>query len=184
MLSGVLLVNSFLPVDSTVPCEGTNKVDAFAVRMQARLKRMEVRTFAERYSQQPSIWREVKRGSESAGTIADVYVADGVAAAAFFTIQTLSGNWVLYADYYFRPDGSLAKMHEQLNTFGTGASVVRDTYFGCRGEAYGGTVHHSGPASSSPKQHDSGSSDERAPLFLRVESLPFFSALKSRSAAK
>ena len=46
MLSGVLLINTFLPVDSNVPCEGTNRIDAFAAQMEGRLKRMEVRTFA------------------------------------------------------------------------------------------------------------------------------------------
>ncbi len=116
--------------------------------------------------------------------MADVYVSGGVPAAAFFTIQTLSGDWVLYADYYFRPDGSLAKMHERLNVFHTSASVVRDTWFGCHGEAYGGTVHRFDLKTKKPRQSDSESSGERAPIFTRVQNLPFFSALRSGKQAK
>jgi hypothetical protein len=184
IVAGILLARAFLPVDSIAPCEGTNQIDAFAVQIEGQLKRKELRTFAETYSQQGPIWREVNRGRESTGTMADVYVSGGVPAAAFFTIQTLSGDWVLYADYYFRPDGSLAKMHERLNVFHTSASVVRDTWFGCHGEAYGGTVHHFDLKTKKPRQSDSESSDERAPIFTRIQNLPFFSALRSRSQAK
>jgi hypothetical protein len=184
IVPGILLARAFLPVDSIAPCEGTNQIDAFTVQIEAQLKRQEVRTFTEAYSQQGSIWREVKRGRESTGTTADVYVANGVPVAAFFTIQTLSGDWALYADYYFRPDGSLAKMHERLNTFHRGASVIRDAWFGCHGEAYGGTAHHLDLKTKKPTQPGPESIDERAPLFMRVQNLPFFSALKGRNQAK
>jgi hypothetical protein len=184
IVPGILLARAFLPVDSTAPCEGTNQIDAFTAQIEAQLKRKEVRTFAETHSLQGSIWSEVKRGRETAGTMADVYVANGIPAAAFFTIQTLSGDWVLYADYYYRPDGSLAKIHEQLNTFHASASVVRETWFGCRGEAYGGTVHHFDLKTRKPRQADPESGDQRAPIFTRVQNLPFFSALRSHNRAK
>jgi hypothetical protein len=194
ILAGILLPGAPLAVDSTVPCDNTNKIDAFAVQLDARLKGMKVRTFAETYAQPRSIWNEVKRGevkrgNESTGTVAAVYVADGLPVAAFFTIQTASGDWVLYADYYFRPDGSLARRHERLNTFRTNASVIRDAWFGCHGEAYGGTTQHVDLKTNKPKQPSADSIapdfiDQLAPLYMRVQSLPFFSALKSHDEPK
>jgi hypothetical protein len=121
----------------------------------------------------------VKNGKERGGTVAALYGTDGIPAVAFFTIQSESGDWILYATYYFRPtNGSLAKRHEQLNTFFGNASVIRDSYFGCRGEVYGGTARHLDLETQAPKAPEPQFIDERAPLFKRVQSLPFFSALK------
>jgi hypothetical protein len=179
ILAGIFVAGAPLTVDSTAPCEGPNKIDEFAVQTDVQLKRMKASTFAETYSLQGPIWREVKPEGR-AGTVATVYVADGIPAAAFFTIQTLSGDWVLYASYYFRPDGSLAKMHERLNTFRSYTSAVRDTYFGCQGESFGGAAHHLDLKTGKPKQPDGDFIDERAPVFIHARNLPFFTALKRR----
>jgi hypothetical protein len=177
ILAGILIAGVPRAVNPIVPCEGTNKIDAFVIQTDARLKGMTVRTFAETYSQQGSTWREVKPRNGSRGATATVYIARGLPAAAFFTIQTLSGDWVLYADYYFRPDGSLAKTHERLNSFHSGTSAIRDAYFGCYGEAQGDATRHLDLKTRKPKQPDTELADVRAPLFMRVQSLPFFSAL-------
>ncbi len=142
---------------------------------------MKVRTFAETYSQAGSTWREVKTPIESEGTLAAVYINGGVPMAAFFTIQTESGDWVLFAEYYFRPDGTLAMRHEQLNTFIGNAMVIRDRYWGCRGEAYGGATRHLDLDTQKQKKPDPDFDDHRAPLFKRVQDLPFFSALSPRN---
>jgi len=33
------------------------------------------------------------------------------------TIESSSGDWALYPEYYFRPDGTLAFMYSELHTF-------------------------------------------------------------------
>jgi hypothetical protein len=136
--------------------------------------------FAATDSQQREEWRELKTPSEGEGTVASVYFDVDIPVAAFFTIQSESGDWVLYASYYFRSDGSVAKRHERLNTFYGDASVLRDAYFGCHGEAYGGATRHLDLETHKPKKPDPEFVDERAPLVKRVQGLPFFSALKHR----
>jgi hypothetical protein len=101
----------------------------------------------------------------------------GVPIVAVFTMETESGDWILDASYYFRPDGSLAKMHEHLNTFYGHATVIRDSFFGCHGEVYGSTTSHVDLKTKQPKKPDPEFVDERAPLFKRIQDLPFFTAL-------
>jgi hypothetical protein len=169
-----------LAADSKAPCGGTAQIDEFAARTDAQLKRMRVRTFAASDSLHGEEWSELTDSSETEGTAASVYFDQGTPVAAFFTIQTESGDWVLFACYYFRSDGSLAKRHERLNTSYGSASVLRDAYFGCHGEAYGGLTRHLDLKTQKPKKPDPEFVDERAPLFKRVQDLPFFSLLKPR----
>ncbi len=169
----IAMCKAVLAADSTVPCEDTSRIDLFAIQIDARLKRMTVRTFAETFSLRWSTWHEVKTPGEGAGTVASVYFDNNIPVAAFFTIQTESGDWVLFADYYFRPDGSLAKRHERLNTFYGNVSVLRDTYLGCHGEEYRGTTRYLDLKTQQPKEASSDFIDQRAPLFKRVQNLPF-----------
>ncbi len=143
---------------------------------------MKVRTFIETYPQQKPVWREVKALGDGGGAAAAVYMDDaGIPVAAFFTIQTESGDWILYADYYFRPDGSLAKRHERLNTFHGNAAVIRDAFFGCRGEVHRRTSRHLDLQTKKEKRPAPEFVDEHAPLFQRIQDLPFSSALKHKN---
>lgn len=172
---------AILAAQSTVPCEGPARIDRFAAQIDAKLKQLKVRTFVEASSEQNGGWHEATSPSEVEGTVASVYFENDVPVAAFFTIQTESGDWVLYASYYFRPNGTLAKRHEQLNTFNGNARVLRDTYLGCRGEVYRGATQHQNLESRKAKRPEPGFIDERAPLFRHVQKLPFSSALKRRN---
>ena len=139
---------------------------------------MKIRTFAEASYQEHSIWNEVEGRPDAGETVAVVYVDRETTIAAFFEIQSESGDWVLFADYYFRPNRSLAKRHERLNTFYGNASVIREAYFGCHGEDFGGTTRHLDLSTQRPKAPDPEFIDEPAPLYKRVEDLPFSSALR------
>src|SRR5205823_3858420 len=111
-----------------------NSIDAYASRIDSNLKHMKVRYFADAGSSEKSDWEETKEVIQES-EVASVYLNENnLPVAAFFTIQTESGDWILYAAYYFRPDGSLAKKHERLNTFYGHAIVIRDVLHGCHGE--------------------------------------------------
>lgn len=47
-----------------------------------------------------------------------LYYQDGKPVLAAFSFSSPSGDWVTYADYYFRPDGTVMKDHCDLRRFG------------------------------------------------------------------
>src|ERR1700680_717865 len=67
----------------------------------------------------PDKWAEFKtvRQAVQANLDDSVYVwrKDGKVVAAEFSFTSSSGDWYHYVSYYFRADGTLAKIHAQLN---------------------------------------------------------------------
>jgi hypothetical protein len=90
---------------------------------------------------QNSKWQEFKtaRQRDGAGNgdnlneSAAVWTRQGKVVRADFTFTSPSGDWMHFITYHFRDDGSLAKLHAQLNTFYGNVSVVRVQYFNTAG---------------------------------------------------
>jgi hypothetical protein len=162
------------------PVVGTCDVKAiggYAKQIEANLKQFRVRSLTGSGAEGKPGWREANRLT-GASQIADVYLNDAQAPiAAFFTTQTESGDWILYTRYYFRPDGSLAKEHERLNTFHGNASVIRDTFFGCRGELLRAVSQHLDLKTQKPKKPAPDFLDEESPSIKHVRDLYFLSWL-------
>jgi hypothetical protein len=58
-----------------------------------------------------------EREQADADSLANVWVRNGRVAVVALTLQSSSRDWVLFVTYYFRPDGTLAKVDSTLNTF-------------------------------------------------------------------
>ena len=68
----------------------------------------------DKWAEFKTIRQEVQANLEDS---AHVWRRDGKVVVAQFSFTSSSGDWYHYVSYYFRADGTLAKIHAQLNTF-------------------------------------------------------------------
>ena len=155
-------------------CNQRDAIETYSRDFDNRLKTLPKRTFVSEFSEQPK-W--TTGGTDREGNVANLFLEDGKPIVAAFTLSSESGDWTLIATYYFRRDGTLAKMHELLNTFYGNASVIRETFFTCSGSVVPQGVEHLDLKTKKKKRPDPDFIDETSPLFKRVESLPFFDLL-------
>jgi hypothetical protein len=116
-------------------------------------------------------WIEVQEAPE--GSHAEVLFNGGLPLVADFVLTSDSGDWVLFATYYFRRDGSLAQQQERLNTFYGNAQVLRARVFGCGGKLLKSRSEHRDLKSKKLKKAEPEFIDERAPRIRNTGDLPF-----------
>jgi hypothetical protein len=127
-------------------------------------------------------WREFKGDAPKSETPEDldqfayVWTRSGKVVAAGFTFQSGSRDWAHFVTYYFRADGTLAKIHSRLNTFYGGVTAIRDKYYGHDGRVLMATARYLDIQSGKPKKNPNFQ-DERLPIYLSVRKLPFFKLL-------
>jgi hypothetical protein len=128
-------------------------------------------------------WREFKgkaaRGEtdpDDLDEVAYVWARKGKVVAAEFTFQSESRDWYHFVTYYFREDGTLAKIHSQLNTFYGGVTAIRDQYYGSKGRVLKSTARFLDIQTQKPKKKPNFQ-DEPTPVYLNVRKLPFFKLL-------
>jgi hypothetical protein len=127
-------------------------------------------------------WREFKGNAGKSETpedldqLAYVWTRSGKVIAAGFTFQSGSRDWFHFVTYYFRADGTLAKIHSRLNTFYGGVTAIREKYYGADGKVLRATARYLDIQSGKPKKNPNFQ-DERLPIYLSVRSLPFFKLL-------
>jgi hypothetical protein len=108
-----------------------------------------------------------------------VWLKDGQVVAAEFSFTSSSGDWYHYVNYYFRADGTLAKIHAQLNTFSGpdgGISVVRDKFYSSGGKLLHTATRYLDLKSQQPRKRGD-SMDEPIPDYKTVRDLPFYKLL-------
>ena len=116
---------------------------------------------------------EEVRTSGSGDSAAFVWLEHEDLVEANFTFQSESGDWVHYANYCFRPDGSLALLKSTLNTFYGEMSVQRETLFSANGTVLDSSTRYSDLRTREPKKPPAGFRDEIAPIYRSVLELPF-----------
>jgi hypothetical protein len=133
---------------------------------------------------QPDKWAEFKtvRQAVQANLFDSVYVwlKDGKLVAAQFSLTSSSGDWYHYVNYYFRADGTLAKVHSQLNTFSSasgGISVVREEFYTSSGKLLRTNTRYLDLKSQKPKPREDFM-DQTIPAYQNVRDLPFTKLLR------
>jgi len=116
---------------------------------------------------------EEVRTSGGGDSAAFVWFEDDKLVEANFTFQSGSGDWVNYANYCFRPDGSLALLKSTLNTFYGEMSVERETLFSADGTTLDSSTRYLELRTRKPKRSAAGFIDEKAPVYRSVFDLPF-----------
>ncbi|MBV9956922.1 MAG: hypothetical protein JO360_00820 [Acidobacteria bacterium] len=115
--------------------------------------------------------------SNNLNSSAYVWLRDGKVVGASFTLQSASRDWVQYVMYYFRRDGTVAKISSTLNTFRGSITVKREDYYNSKGTFLKGTTHCNDLKTQQAKP--CGNYEEMpAPLYQKVSLLPFYNLLK------
>jgi hypothetical protein len=110
-----------------------------------------------------------------------VWLKNGKVVAAQFSLTNSSGDWYHYVNYYFRADGTLAKIHAQLNTFASpdgGISVVRDKFYGSNGKLLHTAIRYLDLKFQKPKNREEFM-DQPITDYRTVRDLPFLKLLRS-----
>lgn len=119
---------------------------------------------------------EKVRTGDNLNTIAFVSTNSGKVNASSFTFTSPSGDWAHLITYYFREDGSLAKIHAELNTFYGNLSVIRDLYFNNRGVLLKNTRRYLDLKTKKVRKPGEFF-DHTVPLYRNVRELPFHKLL-------
>lgn len=155
-------------------------IEAYAKQIDRFVKQNDKRkrVFAN-VGEQGDNWQEftakVASGETEPGNfdqVALVWTRGGKVVAAGFTFQTASGDWAHFITYYFRDDGTLAKVHARLNTFYGSVTAIRDKYYGANGKLLRANERLLDIQSQKPKKNPNFH-DEPIPTYLTVRALPF-----------
>ncbi len=149
----------------------------------AKRNSSKARNFANTATGNVDHWREFR--SEKEREAADtgynlnenalVWLRNGKVVGANFTFQSGSRDWAHFVMYYFREDGSLAKVEATLNTFYGEMSVFRERWYDREGKLLRSTAQYRDLRSRKRKKPGSASEfiDEPIPLYRSVKDLPF-----------
>ncbi|HEX8136057.1 MAG TPA: hypothetical protein VF544_00560 [Pyrinomonadaceae bacterium] len=107
--------------------------------------------------------------------------AAGSPVVAEFSLSSPSGDWAQYNTYYYRDDGTLAKLHSELRTFMGDLVVIRDRFFDSTGKLLAEKTRYLDLQTRRPKKAEAGSfQDVPVEAYTRTSDLPFYSLLKKQ----
>jgi len=148
----------------------TSAVDRFT-------KARKFRTFGVFYKGDKGSWRELKgKSDQQLDESCDVWTRDGKVVLAFFGFTSGSGDWYHFIKYYYREDGTLAKIQARLNTFYGNVSVLRDRYYDANGKLLKSTRRYLDIETHKPVKK-ANFHDDPIPMFSKASALPFFRLL-------
>jgi hypothetical protein len=107
---------------------------------------------------------------------------DGAVVLASYTFQSASGDWAHYVDYYFREDGSLARIHARLNTSYGNMTVLRERFYDPKGKLLSSSQQFLDMETKKKKKPGEEFTDEPIPLYRTVKALPFYTLLSKPTA--
>lgn len=123
-------------------------------------------------------WRRFKTRTEfekqEMNDQAFVWIQNGILVAAAFTFQSESGDWVHDVTYYYRENGSLAKIEARLNTSYGNISVIRKHYYNDQGQLLRKTERYQDLDTGKPKKPNAEFQDEPIPSYPTIKALPFY----------
>ncbi len=122
--------------------------------------------------------REQADTGENLNENAFVWVRKNKIVAATFTFQDASRKWVHFGFYYFRPDGTLAKLDEELDR--DKIKLVRKSYFSEEKKNIAGASNYFDGTTKLPTA-PKNFGDRRIPVYKSVNDLPFYKLLNTDS---
>jgi hypothetical protein len=132
----------------------------------------------------PDKWAEFKTVRQTVQANLDesayVWLKDRKVVVAEFSFTSSSGDWYHYVNYYYRADGTLAKIHAQLNTFAAsdgGMSIVREKFYSSKGKLLHTSTRYLDLQSQKPRKRGDFM-DQPIPVFQGVHDLPFAKLLR------
>jgi hypothetical protein len=97
-----------------------------------------------------------------------------------FTLFSPSGDWTQYDFYYFRPNGTIAKIASELRTFMGDLIVLRDFYFDGKGKPLRQTTRYRDLNTNKTvkKPNDGDFQTTEVEIYKTVRQLPFAKLIK------
>ncbi|MBA3768351.1 MAG: hypothetical protein H0W99_15510 [Acidobacteria bacterium] len=134
----------------------------------------------------PARWQEFR--NKRALQRAEVYSAAtawtnpaGELLVADFSLSSPSGDWAQYNTYYYRSDGTLAKLHSELRTFMGDLVVIRDRLYDPNGKLLQEKTRYLDLQTRKPKKVKEGDFMDIPPeVYAKTSNLPFYALLKKR----
>jgi hypothetical protein len=129
----------------------------------------------------PDEWRDFRseKEREKADTgdnlneNAYVWLRGGKVVGVNFTFQSPSRDWAHFVIYYYRPDGTLAKIDAQLNTFYGNITVIREKYYSGTGKLLKESTKFFDLKTQKKRKPSKNFEDEELPLYMKTFDLPF-----------
>lgn len=171
---------------------GIAAIEAYVRQMDAHVRRnaRRGRLFGDTsdYTKQdaPARWQEfrTRRALERAEVYSAATVwanARGDAVVAEFSLSSPSGDWAQYNTYYYRDDGTLAKLHSELRTFMGDLIVIRDRFYDPQGKLLQEKTRYLDLQTRRPRKVEAGSfMDMPIEPYAKTSDLPFYSLLKKQ----
>ena len=156
----------------------TKKIDKLIKQGQSMASK---RTFARHPSdanEHAGKWIEVRGNVETSNAAfaetASEWSLAGNVIAAQLVIQSVSGNWVHRVLYYFRDDGTLARISSTLDSSLGARIVVREQFYDRKGVVLSKSSQRYTLRAKNKSGHESV--DEPLPVFMTPGDLPFYRA--------
>jgi hypothetical protein len=173
-LIAIIFLSASLTALSQTNTRAIAEIDNYTKEIDGFIKtNPKSRIFGDLSSTEKSRWREVRaKQAEDLYEKAEVWTREGKVVAANFSLSSPSGDWVHFITYYFRADGSLAKIEAQLNTFYGNVSILRDRYYDANRKQLKATERYLDLETRKPVKRPDFM-DNQIPMYSRVSTLPF-----------
>jgi hypothetical protein len=149
------------------------EIKTYATEIDRLTKHQKFRTYGVFSDGNKDTWRLVKGKSDhQLNESCDVYTRDNKVVLAFFGFTSDSGDWYHFIKYYYRDDGTIAKISARLNTFYGSVSVLRDRYYDKNGKLLKSTRRYLKIDTHKPVK-TANFQDEPIPMYSTVSALPF-----------
>jgi hypothetical protein len=174
------------PADNIASIEAYSKqLDAYTKR-SARAGRLFGDTRAYESGDEPALWKEFK--TKRALQRAEVYSAatawtasTGEVVVVNIDLSSPSGDWAQYNNYYYRSDGTLAKLRAELRTFMGDVIIIRDRFYDSKGKLLQEKTRYLDLQTRKPKKIKEGDFMDIPPeVYAKTSALPFYALLKKR----
>ena len=136
-------------------------------------------------AQTPDGWGEVKpEGDRHRQDLGDslnenayVWLSQGKIVGANFTLRSESGDWDQFAMYYYREDGTLARISAQLTVRDGEISLIHEQFYDRKGLLIRASTKSCSLKTGREKKPDRRFIPEPLPVYLTTDRLPFYPAL-------
>jgi hypothetical protein len=163
----------------------SKQMDASAKR-NARAGRLFGDTANYENGDEPALWKEfpTKRALQRAEvySAATVWTGQtGEPVVAKIDLTSPSGDWAQYNNYYYRSDGTLAKLHAEMRTFMGDVIIIRDRFYDSKGKQLQEKTSYLDLQTRKPKKVSEGDFMDVPPeVYAQTSALPFYAVLKKR----
>jgi hypothetical protein len=182
---------SLLTAPDRAAAQSDKNIDSYVARINQFIEQnpKSARIFADvaGYGENTNRWREFRdedemekaRTRKNLNTMAYVWTRAGKVNGISFTFTSPSGDWAHLMNYYFRDDGSILKIHAELNSFYGDLSIVRDLYFNKRAVLVKNTRKYVDLKTRKPTKPGKPGEffDHSIPIYSNVRALPFHKLL-------